>query len=61
MKWAVMVPFEDKDYIYVTHPASGLFEVEPVLHDTYEQAREAASIWGEFAKIVEYRKDSKCV
>lgn len=54
MKYAVMVPWDDDGYIYVTRSIKGTFDVEPVLHDTYEAAAKAAAIWGKFARIVEY-------
>ena len=56
MKWAVMVPWDNDGYIYVTRPIGEQFELEPVLHDTYEQARDASLIWGKYAKVVEYKK-----
>jgi hypothetical protein len=55
MKYAVMVPFDNEGYVYVTKPTGKMYEVEPVLHNTYEAAKEAASIWGKFARIVEYK------
>jgi hypothetical protein len=58
IKYAVMVPFETDDYIYVTKPTGEIYEVAPVLHDTFEDATEAASIWGNNAKIVEYTEES---
>lgn len=57
MKYAVMVPFGNEDYIYVTEPDGEMFEVIPVLHNTVEAAEQAASIWGKFAKIVEYKEE----
>lgn len=57
MKYAVMVPFGNEGYIYVTHPTGEMYEVEPVLHDTREAAVDAAKIWGKFARIVEYKED----
>lgn len=56
MKYAVMVPFGNDDYIYVTKPTGSMYEVEPVLHDTVEAAKAASTIWGKFAKIVEYKE-----
>lgn len=56
-KYAVMVPFDNEGYLYVTKPTGEMYEVAPVLHDTYEQAKEAAKIWGKFARIVEYKED----
>lgn len=58
MKYAVMIPFDNEGYIYVTRPTGEMYDVEPVLHDTYEQAQEAAKIWGKFARIVEYKEDT---
>jgi hypothetical protein len=57
MKYAVMVPFDNEEYVYVTKPTGKMYDVEPVLHNTYEAAKEAASIWGKFARIVEYKTD----
>lgn len=57
MKYAVMVPFGNEGYIYVTRPTGNMYELEPVLHRTLEQAQEAASIWGNSAKIVEYKEE----
>ena len=58
MKYAVMVPFGNDDYIYVTKPTGNMYEVEPVLHETLESAKEAAAIWGKLARIVEYEEES---
>ena len=57
MKYAVMVPFDNEGYIYVTRPTGEMYEIEPALHDTFEQAKSAAAIWGKFAKIVEYKEN----
>lgn len=57
MKYAVMVPFDNEGYIYVTKPTGEMYEIEPVLHNTLEEAKSAASIWGKFAKIVEYKEN----
>ena len=57
MKYAVMVPFDNEGYIYITRPTGEMYEIEPVLHDTFEAAQSAASIWGKFAKIVEYKEN----
>ena len=57
MKYAIMVPWDNDGYIYVTRPTGAMYEVEPILYDTLEQAQEAASIWGKFARIVEYKED----
>jgi hypothetical protein len=57
MKYAVMVPLDNEGYVYVTKPTGKMYDVEPVLHNTFEDAKEAASIWGKFARIVEYKTD----
>ena len=57
-KYAVMVPWDNDGYIYVTRPTGEMYEVEPVLHDTRELAMEAAKIWGKFARVVEYKEDN---
>lgn len=58
MKYAVMVPIDNEGYVYVTRPTGKMYDVEPVLHNTFEEAKEAASIWGKFARIVEYDNGS---
>jgi hypothetical protein len=57
MKYAIMVPWDNHGYIYVTRPTGTMYEVEPVLYDTVEDANTAASIWGKFARVVEYKED----
>lgn len=57
MKYAIKVPFDNEGYLYVTRPSGKMYEVEPVLYDTREDAVEAAKIWGKFARIVEYKED----
>lgn len=58
IKFAVMVPLSEDDYIYVTEPAGTMFEIRPVLHNTRKEAVEAASIWGPLAKVVEYKEEN---
>lgn len=58
MKWAVMVPFDEDNYIYVTRPTGEMFELEPILYDTHEAAVDAAEIWGTSARIVEYKENN---
>jgi hypothetical protein len=53
-KYAIMVPFDDDDYIYVTRPTGEMYEVEPVLYENLEAAQKGASIWGPAARIIEY-------
>lgn len=53
MKYAIKVPFDNEGYLFVTKPTGNMYEVEVVLHDTREEAAEAAKIWGKFALIVE--------
>jgi hypothetical protein len=43
--------------MYVTRPTGKMYEVEPVLYETYDAAKEASGIWGKFAKIIEYKED----
>jgi hypothetical protein len=57
MKYAIMVPWDNDGYIYVTRSTGEMYELEPALYDTLEQAQEAASIWGKFARIVEHKED----
>ena len=58
IKFAVMIPLAEDDYIYVTEPAGTMFEVEPVLYNTEKEAVEAAAIWGVNARVVEYKEES---
>ena len=58
IKFAIMVPVSVGDYIYVTKPTGGMYEVEPVLYNTEKEAGQAATIWGNFAKVVEYQEES---
>lgn len=58
IKFAVMVPLSTDDYIYVTEPTGTMFEVEPVLYNTKQEAETAATIWGDFAKVVEYTEEN---
>lgn len=51
-----MVPFDNDGYIYVTKKVNDLFDLEPELYDTEDQAKKAASIWGKHAKIVKYKQ-----
>lgn len=53
-KYAIKVPLSVDDYIYVTEPTDVPFEVKPVLYETENKAKQAASIWGPLAKVVEY-------
>ena len=57
MPYAIMVPWDNDGYMYVTRPTGKMYEVEPVLYETYDAAKEASGIWGKFAKIVEYKED----
>jgi hypothetical protein len=56
MKWAVMVPWDNDGYIYVTRPTGEMYELEPVLYDTEDLAREHAAMWGRNAKVVVYKE-----
>jgi hypothetical protein len=53
MKYAIKVPFDNEGYIFVTRPTGNMYEIEPVLYDTRDEAVEASKIWGKFALIVE--------
>jgi hypothetical protein len=56
-KYAVMIPFDEDDYIYITRPTGEMYEVEPILYNSIQEAQEGASIWGPVARIVEYKED----
>jgi hypothetical protein len=57
MPYAIMVPWDNDGYMYVTRPIGEMFEVEPILYESYDAAKESASIWGSVARIVEYKED----
>ena len=57
MPYAIMVPWDNDWYMYVTRPTGKMYEVEPVLYETYDAAKEASGIWGPVARIVEYKED----
>ena len=57
IKFAVMVPLSVDDYIYVTKPTGGMYEVEPLLFNTKSEAEEHAAIWGSLARVVEYQQE----
>jgi len=57
MKYAIKVPFDNEEYIFVTRPTGNMYEVEPVLYDTRDEAVEASKIWGKFALIVEMENE----
>lgn len=54
-KYAVKVELSKDDWIYVTEPDGTMFELRPILFDTYEQAKEHAKIWKDgMTKVVRY-------
>lgn len=55
-RYAVMIPWDNEGYIYVTRPTGEMYELEPVLHETFEKASQSARIWGKHAKVVEYKE-----
>ena len=57
-KYGIKVPF-DGAYLWVTHNAFNEFDLKPVLYETEESARAAASIWGPAAIIEEYSVDNQ--
>lgn len=57
MKWAVMVAFENGDWIYVTERTDDYGNLSPVLFDTHQAAEDFASIY-KHHKIVEYTNES---
>lgn len=54
MKYAIMVPFDNDGYIFVTKLKDEPYDLEPVLYNNYDDAKKAASVWGKFAKVVKY-------
>lgn len=55
-RYAVMIPWDNEGYIYVTRPTGEMYELEPVVHETFEEASQSARIWGKYAKVVEYKE-----
>jgi hypothetical protein len=45
MKYAIQIQLAVDDWIYVTEPDGTMFEVRPVLFDSFEDADKAATIW----------------
>ena len=45
MKWAIKIMLAADDWIYVTESDGTMFEVRPVLFDSFEDADKAATIW----------------
>jgi len=57
-KYGIKIRLSDSDYIWVTENTRRCdFQLQPVLYNTIDEAREAAKIWGPVAKIEEYEPD----
>lgn len=44
-KYAIMIQLSEDDWIYITEPDGTMFEVRPVVYETFEQAEQAARVW----------------
>ena len=56
MRYAVKVPFDDDDWLYVVEGDSK-FQLRVKKFDTIEEAEQHADIWGEQAIVVEYKEE----
>jgi len=60
MKYAIRIQLAADDWIFVTEEQGTMFELQPMLYDTEQQAWEAAEIWlkegkrKNFVQVVEY-------
>lgn len=56
IKFAIMIPMSVGDHVYVTKTTGTLYKAEPALYNTKQEAEAAATVWGNFAKVVEYQE-----
>jgi len=60
MKYAIKIQLAADDWIFITEKQGTMFELQPVLYDTEQEAWEAAEIWlkkekrKDFVQVVEY-------
>ena len=60
MKYAIKIQLAADDWIFITEKQGPMFELQPVLYDTEQEAWEAAEIWlkeekrKDFVQVVEY-------
>ena len=60
MKYAIRIQLAADDWIFVTEEQGTMFELQPMLYDTEQEAWEAAEIWlkkekrKDFVQVVEY-------
>jgi hypothetical protein len=58
-KYGIKVPMAVNDYIWVTElPKNGVFDVQPVLYNTFAEANAAAEIWGPMARVEPFVVDN---
>ena len=60
MKYAIKIQLAADDWIFITEKQGTMFELQPVLYNTEQEAWEAAEIWlkkekrKDFVQVVEY-------
>jgi hypothetical protein len=58
-KYGIKVPMAADDYIWVTEiPISDVFDLQPVLYNTFAEAKAAAEIWGPMARVETFVVDN---
>ena len=63
MKYAIRIQLAADDWIFITEEQGTMFELQPVLYNTEQEAWEAAEIWlkesksENFVQVVEYDTD----
>lgn len=57
--FGIRVPLAVDDYIWVNNPNTNdpVFNPEPLLFETREEALDHAKIWGPFATVKEYKQE----
>lgn len=60
IKYGIKVPLAVDDYIWVTEDTGkcGMFELQPVLYNDFDEAKAASEIWGPMAKIETFSVDN---
>ena len=58
-KYGIKIRLSDSDYIWVTENTRRCdFQMQPVLYNTIDEAKEAAKTWGPVAKVEPFKVDT---
>lgn len=59
-KYGIKVPLAVDDYIWVTEDTGkcSMFELRPVLYESFDKAKAAAKKWGPMAKVESFVVDA---